>query len=120
MHSDPEYLLNCRLQAPHILPLLAGSRCVGDRRRATRGEPNLPFIACTVGEMRDGEPGRLSAAINETLLELPGHRPRTACVDARDLRGHIGDNLHADSATAEEIGRRYAGETQRMLREAAH
>jgi hypothetical protein len=79
-----------------------------DRLRADLGDPNLPFIACTIGEMREGEPGRLSSAINETLIELPRHRPRTACVDARDLRGHIGDKLHVDSATAEEIGRRYA------------
>lgn len=79
-----------------------------DRLRADLGDPNLPFIACTIGEMREGEPGRFSAAINATLLDLPRHRPRTACVDARDLRGHIGDKLHADSATAEEIGRRYA------------
>lgn len=79
-----------------------------DRLRSDLGDPALPFIACTIGEMRPTTQKWLPTKINAILLDLPKLRPATACVDARDLRGHIGDDLHFDSATQEEIGRRYA------------
>jgi len=47
--------------------------------------------------------------MNRLLLSLPQKRPHTACVDARDLKTHIGDHVHFDTAAQEEIGRRYAG-----------
>lgn len=77
-----------------------------DRLRADLDIPELPFIACTIGEMR--EPLGLQSEMNEILLDLPNHRDHTACVDARDLKGHIGDLVHFDTASQEEIGRRYA------------
>jgi hypothetical protein len=46
--------------------------------------------------------------MNRLLLSLPDKRPQTAFVDARDLKGHIGDNVHFDTAAQEEIGRRFA------------
>jgi hypothetical protein len=76
--------------------------------RADLGEPELPFIACTIGEMSPEEPGRSRAGINGILLRLPAKVPRTACVDARDIKTHIGDRVHFDTAAQEEIGRRYA------------
>lgn len=79
-----------------------------DRLRADLGVPGLPFLACTIGEMRPGPAGNPKAAMNAILLDLPKHRPGTACVDARDLKGHIGDGVHFDTASQEEIGRRYA------------
>lgn len=70
--------------------------------------PDLPFVACTIGEMQP-EP-RLAdlKAMNEILLALPKSVPHTACVDARDLKSHIGDSVHFDTAAQEEIGRRFA------------
>ena len=70
--------------------------------------PDLPFIACTIGEMQP-EP-RLTdlKAMNEILLALPKSVPHTACVDARDLKTNIGDSVHFDTAAQEEIGRRFA------------
>ncbi len=79
-----------------------------DRLRADLGLPDLPFIACTIGEMKPDSETSLKAKMNEILLDLPNHRPNTACVDARDLKGHIGDSVHFDTASQEEIGRRYA------------
>jgi hypothetical protein len=79
-----------------------------DDLRADLGEPALPFIACTIGEMRADGDGRRNADLNRLLLSLPQKRPHTACVDARDLKGHIGDSVHFDTAAQEEIGRRYA------------
>ncbi len=48
--------------------------------------------------------------MNRLLLSLPQKRAGTACVDARDLRTHIGDAVHFDTAAQEEIGRRYAAQ----------
>lgn len=79
-----------------------------DDLRADLASPDLPFIACTIGEMRpDGGVAR-KADMNRLLLSLPQKRPHTACVDARDLKTHIGDQVHFDTAAQEEIGRRYA------------
>jgi hypothetical protein len=47
-------------------------------------------------------------AMNDILLGLPKSVPRTACVDARDLKTHIGDGVHFDTAAQEEIGKRFA------------
>ena len=79
-----------------------------DDLRADLGEAKLPFIACTIGEMRADGDGRRNADMNRLLLSLPQKRPYTACVDARDLKTHIGDLVHFDAAAQEEIGRRYA------------
>lgn len=79
-----------------------------DDLRADLALPELPFIACTIGEM--GDPARLvdKAAMNQILLALPTKRPHTACVDARDLKTNIGDNVHFDTAAQNEIGKRFA------------
>jgi len=79
-----------------------------DDLRADLGTPDLPFIACTIGEMWPDTEGRQKARMNELLLSLPGKRPHTASVDARDLRGHIGDHVHFDTASQIQIGQRYA------------
>jgi Carbohydrate esterase, sialic acid-specific acetylesterase len=79
-----------------------------DDLRADLALPELPFIACTIGEM--GDPAKLAnkAAMNELLLALPAKRPHTACVDARDLKTHIGDSVHFDTDAQTEIGKRFA------------
>ena len=79
-----------------------------DRLREDLGDPGLPFLASTILEVKPDTPTSFKAEMNEILLGLPTHRPRTACVDARDLKGHIGDGVHFDTASQEEIGRRYA------------
>jgi hypothetical protein len=79
-----------------------------DDLRADLGAPGLPFLACTIGELRPDAEGRRVAEMNRLLLSLPQKRAGTACVDARDLVTHIGDQVHFDTAAQEEIGRRYA------------
>jgi hypothetical protein len=71
--------------------------------------PDLPFVACTIGEMADDE-ARLGniRGMNAILMNLPNRVPHTGCVDARDLKTHIGDKVHFDTAAQEEIGRRFA------------
>lgn len=77
-----------------------------DGLRSDLDIPNLPFIGCTILELR--EDVAMRKRINELLLALPDQRPCTACVDARDLKGHIGDLVHIDTPGQEEIGRRFA------------
>ncbi len=79
-----------------------------DDLRADLGQPELPFIACTIGEMGDAATLGDKAALNKILLDLPAKRPHTACVDARDIKTNIGDNVHFDTAAQDEIGKRFA------------
>lgn len=90
--------------AVHEAKLLA---LVDDLRRDL-AQPDLPFVACTIGEMRNPAALADKAAMNEILLGLPRKRAATACVDARDLKTHIGDGVHFDTAAQNEIGRRFA------------
>jgi hypothetical protein len=81
-----------------------------DDLRAELKLPDLPFIAATIGEFKQPEPGIFNrrAMINDALLALPKVRPNTACVNARDLTGNIGDFVHYDAASQNQIGARMA------------
>jgi hypothetical protein len=79
-----------------------------DRLRVDLDLPELPFVVCTIGEFREGEARR--AEINAILLDLKNQRANTGCVDARGYADHIGDRVHYDAATQEEIGRGFARE----------
>jgi len=74
--------------------------------RKELNEPDLPFVASTILELRDDV--ELRKSINEILLSLPELEDHTACVDARDLEGHIGDMVHIDTPSQNEIGQRMA------------
>lgn len=78
-----------------------------DNLRADLALPNLPFIACTIGEFKADERSKDRAAMNAILMALPMKRPQAGCVDARDLKGHIGDFVHFDTASQNEIGQRF-------------
>ena len=94
---------------PEELPLHAERlRAMIESLRADLALPELPFIACTIGEMK-GEPLLTNLkAMNDILLALPKSVTHTACVDARDLKTHIGDQVHFDTAAQNEIGKRFA------------
>ena len=89
-----------------------------DDLRAELAAPNLPFVAATIGEFGDPADPRQSfkALINDALLALPKLRPNTACADARDLKGHIGDNVHYNTASANAIGERMAAKYVDMVK----
>lgn len=87
-----------------------------DDLRADLKTPELPFIAATIGQFQQPDAGVIDyrSLINDTLLSLPKLRPRTDCADARDLKGHIGDGVHYDTASASEIGTRMAAKHAAM------
>ena len=75
------------------------------RFRKLTGNNNLPFVA--------GELGRYASFsnINDEINKLPSVVPFTAVATTENLV-HRGDNLHFDSPSADELGKRYAA---RML-----
>lgn len=79
-----------------------------DRYRTDLKTPELPFIACTIGPFITSPKFDHAREVNEILLSLPVKRKHTACIDACDLKGHIGDRLHYDSESQVEIGKRFA------------
>jgi len=80
--------------------------------RADLGQPDLLFIASTVGPVLDTDVMKARypyrAEVNGILLDLPKRVPFSMCIDARDLTGHIGDALHYNTPSQQEIGRRLA------------
>ncbi len=77
-----------------------------DDLRTDLGIPDLPFVACTIGELRDPKEPR--AAINKILLNISELRPNTACVDSRSFAADIGDRVHFDTETQEKHGKIFA------------
>jgi len=85
-------------------------------------QPDLPFIACTIGSFIGRRwPQQFPEwtnwqSINEILLKLPSLRSHTGCVDAQDLvDGHIGDFVHYNTNAQQIIGRRFAETFRRMI-----
>lgn len=76
--------------------------------RTDLNEPDLPFIACTIGSFITSPNYPHVTGINNILLSLPERELHTACVDARDITGHIGDNMHYNTDSQIIIGGRYA------------
>lgn len=74
------------------------------------GRDDLPFMAATIGSFIHGRIDRFSRSreINEVLLSLPQRISNTACVDARHLAGHIGDHLHYNRESQENMGALFA------------
>lgn len=93
---------------------------VVDNLRADLQQPELPFIACTIGSFiaERSVKRRITkpedqwihwSEINDVFLKLPSMRTHTAWVDARDLKdGHIGDYVHYNSEAQAVIGQRFA------------
>jgi hypothetical protein len=99
------------------LPLHAERlRAMIEAFRTDLAQPDLPFIACTIGEMKPEPLLTNLKAMNEIQLALPKSVPRTACVDARDLKTHIGDNVHFDTAAQNEIGKRFASKFMELTK----
>lgn len=77
--------------------------------RAALGCPEVPFIAGELGAFlaRYTPPRPLYESVNRQLRLLEGRVSRYACVSSEWLQDK-GDNLHFDSASLRELGRRYA------------
>ena len=72
------------------------------RIRALVGNPQLPFVAGELGRFL-----KTSENINQQLVLLPAQIPYTAVASSEGLTDK-GDQLHFDSPSATELGKRYA------------
>jgi hypothetical protein len=90
-------------------------RMIGDLR-ADLQSPGLPFIACTIGEMKKPD-AEARAAINRILLDLPKRVPRAGCIDSRAFAKSIGDAVHFDTPTQDRHGRLYAEQFLKLLQQ---
>lgn len=80
--------------------------------RADLDSPNLPFVAGQLGEFlytRGSNNVAEVRLVNETLARLPERVPHTGCASSAGLN-HKGDQLHFDTASQRELGRRFAAE----------
>lgn len=73
-----------------------------NRFRTELGTPDLPFVAGELGYFKDAY-----KSMNQILNQLPAQAPFTAVVSAEGLTDK-GDATHFDSASARELGKRYA------------
>jgi len=102
---------------------------VVDNLRADLRQPELPFIACTIGSFiaerslkrhitKPENQWNHWSEINDVFLKLPSNRSYTSSVDARDLKdGHIGDYVHYNSEAQAVIGRRFAERYLQLTKE---
>jgi len=91
-------LQNARLYAPRLRSVINGLR-------RDLGEPELPVVVGALGDFTRRYP--FTTLINDSLARIPKQVPFTAFAPAEGL-GHIGDRLHFDASSADELGRRYA------------
>nr|WP_288834437.1 sialate O-acetylesterase [uncultured Flavobacterium sp.] len=74
--------------------------------------PDLPFIAGEIGYFNKDN------YINPIVNQLPNEVEHTAVVSAKDLTDR-GDHLHFDTASARELGKRYAVTMKKLEQKAA-
>ncbi len=79
---------------------------VGNLRRDLNA-PNLPFVAGEIGYFNKEN------FINAIINKLAGELENTAVVSAKDLTDR-GDHLHFDTASARELGKRYAAAMMKL------
>lgn len=79
--------------------------------RADLGAPDLPIVVGELGQFfihrTNGKPVPLAKVVDAALRDIPNHVPHTGCVSSQGLKDK-GDQLHFDSASQREFGRRYA------------
>lgn len=92
-----------------IAKYAAGLKQMIEDLRADTGVADLPFVACTIGELKAGTK-EVRAEINAILLDLPNQVTSTACVDSREFAADIGDSVHFDTPTQVRHGELFARE----------
>ncbi len=75
--------------------------------RADLGRPDLPVVVGQLGEFLTVEKHPGVESVRAALKRIPTLVPRTGYVDSAGL-AHKGDALHFDTASARELGVRYA------------
>lgn len=84
--------------------------------RADLTSRDLPFVVGQLGEfLYTRRTNNLVEArrVNDALAKLPGRAPHTGCARSNGLT-HKGDQVHFDTASQRELGRRYATEMLRL------
>ena len=76
--------------------------------RTDLGLPELPVVCATIGSFLEESRWPYKDQINGILLGVSNTIPFAVCADVRDLTGNIGDNVHYNAASQEQIGRRMA------------
>ena len=84
--------------------------------RSDLSSPKLPFIACTIGELKQSNVNDRKA-IKAILLDLPNRVPNSACIDSRGFARSIGDMVYFDAETQNRHGQLYAAEFLRLPNE---
>jgi hypothetical protein len=78
--------------------------------RSELNAPDLPVVVGALGEFlytRKGKPQPFARIVNEQIASVPSSVPRSAYVSAAGL-AHKGDEVHFDTPSLRELGRRYA------------
>lgn len=77
------------------------------RFRAELEASDVPFVVGQLGKFADTPWNGFRTRIDEVHRDLPGKVPRTAYVSSEGLH-HKGDNVHFDTSSYRELGRRFA------------
>jgi hypothetical protein len=72
--------------------------------RGELGAGDVPIVVAPLGDFLTAP---FAKKINDALLAIPKTVPAAACISSSGL-AHAGDQLHFDTASARELGRRYA------------
>ncbi|MBA4147328.1 MAG: sialate O-acetylesterase [Verrucomicrobia bacterium] len=85
--------------------------------REDLGQPKLPFVVGQIGEFlytrKDPTKTPHARRINDALANIPNRVPNTACWKATGLT-HKGDEVHFDTKSEREMGRRFAEEMLKL------
>jgi hypothetical protein len=88
-----------------------------ERLRKELNAPDVPFVAAELGPLKEQD-REANARFNEVVQGLAKTVKRYACVSAAGLT-HRGDQLHFDTASARELGKRYAAAMLELQRQGA-
>jgi len=83
------------------------------RFRLELGAPDIPFIAGQLGRFADKPWDDDRRMVDRAHRTLPARVERTAFVSSAGLH-HKGDQVHFDTASYRELGRRYAAAYQEL------
>lgn len=86
--------------------------------RIDLGAGEIPFVAGKLGEFlkpeKMGKKKTFWPVVNEQIASLPALIPNSAVVESKGLK-HKGDDVHFDTASLREFGKRYAAAMQKLM-----
>lgn len=85
------------------------------RLRAELDAPQVPFITGQMGQFEERPWDEHKKTVDQAHRTLPDKVPHTAFANSNGLN-HKGDEVHFDSASYRELGRRYAGVFMKIVK----